>query len=48
MNIFSQAYKYLIEQIDSGMEFPTAHENVCIKFCLSDNLSRKLIEEYDK
>jgi hypothetical protein len=43
-----QALDHMWEQIKKGVEYPSAHENTCVKFELSYAEGRKLQQKYDK
>lgn len=45
---FSKALQKLVQLIESGQEYGTAHEHVCLEFKLSPKQGKDLTAEYDK
>lgn len=41
------AKETLFNLIEKGVEYPTAHERVCLRFNLSDSEAIDLTEQYD-
>lgn len=42
-----KAYEWMVQKIQTGMEFPEAHTQACTRFNLSPKQAKELTERYD-
>lgn len=46
--MINQALKELVRLVDGGMEYPTAHERVCVAYKFTEEQGEKLTAKYDQ